>query len=85
MSDAQQRRFVVRDENVGRAERRLLMRDHTIQSARDLVVARMGERIYLGIRDGGRVALHLDEVDQLAAELLTLVHDQSRLEDPHDT
>lgn len=80
---------------LGRAERRAIV-GHAVQPHTDLAIARLGERIFVGIRGGGRVRLTRAEARRLAGELIELADptpdanrpaaagDASRLEDPHD-
>ena len=60
---------------LGRAERRALL-GGDVQAAADLAVCRIGERVYVGIRGGGRCRLTRAEARQLAATLIDLGDDE---------
>jgi hypothetical protein len=60
---------------LGRAEGRALALNGHVQPADDLAITRMGERVYIGIRHGGRCRLTVDEARQLAGSLLEVSDD----------
>jgi hypothetical protein len=63
-------RFVM--PKLGRAEGRALALNGHVQPADDLAITRMGERVYIGIRHGGRCRLTRAEARQLAGALLEI-------------
>jgi hypothetical protein len=60
---------------LGRAEGRALALNGHVQPADDLAITRMGERVYIGIRHGGRCRFTLEESRQLASALLEISDD----------
>jgi hypothetical protein len=57
---------------LGRAEGRALTLNGHVQPADDLAIVRVGDRVFVGIRHGGRCRLTLDEARQLAGSIIEI-------------
>lgn len=57
---------------LNRADARVLALNGHVQPADDLAVTRVGERVFVGIFNGGRCRFTLEEARQLAGALLEL-------------
>lgn len=60
---------------LGRAEGRALLLNGHVQPADDLAIARVGDRVFVGVYHGGRCRFTLDEARQLAGSLIEIADD----------